>query len=1261
MSKVNQIQTELKSIDGGSFQKLCDLYLMQNPRYKDLKPIGSVIGKDKTKTGVPDSLIILPDNTLALAHYTTTQGADLPGKLRTDFQSSFDEEHTGIPVDRIKEIIFCYNDALDTKTEISIFNEGRVKGVLVTFRGLERIAYDLFDKYQGLAKEFLNVEVDSGQIVTPQEFIAQYGKSSLSTSLDTAFHFRSDELKSVLTALGTKDLVLITGSAGAGKSRLMLEVAQQFSTANEGWTVRCIFNRGFDLSQDLKVYFRRPGKYLILVDDANRLSGFEYILQLLHDQTSDVHIKIIATVRDYARDKVLECAKPFGGGHEEQLRLFTDDQIRTLISDEGGIKDFIFSTRILSIAQGNPRLAMMASKLAVERQTLNSIDDVTSLYDEYFGSVRKILEEIGEKAISVIAIISFFRVVDRSNGELMDIIAQTFNIPPSVFWHTVDQLNRIELVDLYEQEVAKVSDQVLATYLFYFAVFKSGTLDFSIFLDRLFPRYHSLFIEALNPVINSLGARIEERLRPQIVRKWKEWESEGREEELLALILAFWFVCQTETLIYIQRRIGAMPVEQVDVDSLNFKSDGGLQSLPFIDLLGSFYGTRHYSTALELLFEAFTRNPRLLPNVFHVLKNDFSFRPNSSLLNFAPQQAVMNQLWERADNGSSTLFTRLFLAIAGHYLRTDCEVRESKKRALVFIRFKLYSTPVLTSLRRSIWERILSLYSLPDFREAVINLLSEYSNSGYLVSSSEILSADSEVVIPFILTALDPENFNHVLMVQDYLRLLDHEGVQYEPVARVKFTNRVSRLAELLFADRFHRSGESSEDEETLRSVELRAYVENFSVEDYRELFRQFIRIQQDTPQSKQWQLQRSIGEIFETLESKGAEFYKPLVSFHLELGSPFGIGINGRQVIHNLIRFYGLESAYDTISSREFPSQTRWLFEFFASIPPDEVSQSHLDQLYHLYCTAPPASFPTDFRFLELYMQFDEHVVTRVIGIILSRMEREQDSSFAFVFGLLFNPYATTSEKLLSYFGRDNIPLLKSTYLASQRAHDHTDHDGRVFSLLLDLDRNFLREYISLLVEDAKGRDRKWLNRVDDSMDFSFLWRREDFEEITRDILQFLFELKQADEIYIDGYLDVVFLTRRGFDEPKESDITERQAKMLEGLIAERATDADFMVFVFETTGGLPKDRRRELIATFLQHNARVDDFKRLSIESTLGGWMGSAVPYFQKRLEFAESLLPLVEGLDFLEHRLHIEKLIEYLQKEIEREKRHDFMRDA
>ncbi len=172
--------------------------------------------------------------------------------------------------------------------------------------------------------------------------------------------------------------------------------------------MHCIFNKGADLFEDLRVYFSQPGHFLILVDDANRLSGFEYALQLLHDQRPDQTIRIIATVRDYALASVEKTAHAFGDRALIELEQFKEAQIKELVRDNSVITNPLYLDRIAEIAQGNPRLAMMAARVAERENNLQSIADVSALYDEYFASIRDDLEDLGSSSLILVAgIIAF--------------------------------------------------------------------------------------------------------------------------------------------------------------------------------------------------------------------------------------------------------------------------------------------------------------------------------------------------------------------------------------------------------------------------------------------------------------------------------------------------------------------------------------------------------------------------------------------------------------------------------------------------------------------------------------------------------------------------------------------------------------------------------------------------------------------------------------------------------------------------------------
>lgn len=74
--------------------------------------------------------------------------------------------------------------------------------------------------------------------------------------------------------------------------------------------------------------------------------------------------------------------------------------------------------------------------------------------------------------------------------------------------------------------------------------------------------------------------------------------------------------------------------------------------------------------------------------------------------------------------------------------------------------------------------------------------------------------------------------------------------------------------------------------------------------------------------------------------------------------------------------------------------------------------------------------------------------------------------------------------------------------------------------------------------------------------------------------------------------------------------------------------------------------------IKTFLSKNKDFDIFKKLSISSNSWFSVGSLVPAFQKEIDFYESLIPILSGIDFLEHKKLIKERIEYLENSIKRE---------
>ncbi|MBA2605842.1 MAG: hypothetical protein H0U96_03105 [Acidobacteria bacterium] len=184
MTKLDQIQKALKGIDQGKLQKLGDLYFSRKLKnVKKIKSKGSVVGEEKTRKGTPDTLITLNNGKYIFIEYTAQQTGRLR-KLSNDLKSCFDEKKTGIPLSKVEKIILACSSDLQDKDKIKLIKKGEAKKCVVDFLELTDFSFELHkEEFRYLAQEYLGVELDTGQILSPIDFITDYQKNKFATPL----------------------------------------------------------------------------------------------------------------------------------------------------------------------------------------------------------------------------------------------------------------------------------------------------------------------------------------------------------------------------------------------------------------------------------------------------------------------------------------------------------------------------------------------------------------------------------------------------------------------------------------------------------------------------------------------------------------------------------------------------------------------------------------------------------------------------------------------------------------------------------------------------------------------------------------------------------------------------------------------------------------------------------------------------------------------------------------------------------------------
>lgn len=1246
MSVINRIENGLLELSGDVFQKLADAYLHKKG-YANINPLGTVIGADKVRQGTPDSLVTLPNGKYVFIEYTTQQDA-LYKKLRSDLDKCLDESKTGVSVEKIEEIIFCHVSKLLPAHEDDLRVECQRHGIKLNMFGIGPIAYDLYQKYPGLARDYLGVEVDTGQLLELEDFVSTYNKNKLATSLDTVFHYREDEMKRLLDGLGNQNVVIVSGHAGVGKSRLALEGCRRFLEQHPNFEVRCVFNRGVDLFEDLRVYLAEPKSYLLFVDDANRLSQFGHILEFLHEEKVGRQIKVIATVRDYALGKIHESIRPYGDAFEIELSPLADEQLTELLKAEYEITNPHVQKRINQIAKGNPRLAIMSADVAVRKNSLSAIQDVSMIYEEYFSSIRQDIEALGNSELLIIAgIVAFLRVVDRTNREQMQKIQVTIGVSEEAFWQGVNQLHAMEVFDMYENDVVRVSDQVLATYLYYLACFQEQVVEFYTLLENYFPHQKHRFVDSLNPVFQAFDARkIRDKIRPHVEKMRKSLEQAEDEKGVLQLFDVFWFVNETETLLHMKRLVSGTPRDTAEREFVIM--DDSNSSMPALVKVLSYFmqsSTESLQMALTLLFDYLEKQPSQLSGIYRLLTDRFNFQYDSELRGFEVQRTMLNALWEKAKSGENQFFSKLFMEVARKYLPTRYSTTEfeSNKR-FSMIQFELLPVTEVLEIRSGLWGRLLQLYEVPSYQARILEILREYSSNRYDATVTEIIEHDAGHIIPFIERALDPDRYEHCRVVHDVLKLLQDRGITQKNELGLRFRNRVYELAELLLEDWLDRSdlGFGYEEYSRYRRERLKSYFGGFALEDFEEFFASCVPIYRtSTVDGDEHQFVNSIGEVLFVAAEVLPALYPAVIDHYLGLGDPFHIA-SRYSVIAGLLKTCGPEHVYELLSDKEYPSKHRWLFDFYQCLEVDAITAKHIADLYSLYEQAKDSDIPRDFDYLLRYRKVDRMVVPTVVGILLEKSVGPIVS--------LFNSFSDISKELFEQF-EGQIDLLKRAYLEVGAERGGVDRDGQFMNQLLDRDQRFLFEYLERMSEVERFSIRN-------SRNLTFLWMREDYQTIMNGVLNFLFAREQAGLAF--GALEVNKFIILDVNNSDRQEVEKRQDQVVTRLIKVRNQENEFMHFLFEVIMLFSHSRRRAFLTLYLANNQNFNHFKRIPLDSGSFGWTGSMVSAIQEKIDYLETLLPIVNKVELLEHKQKIERKIQSHREWAEREKKNDFMED-
>lgn len=1250
MAIINQIKAKLLELDGGTFQRLCDDWLYRKG-YENINAIGMMQLTDRVVKGTPDCLLIQPDGRYIFSEYTVQQDR-LAQKLEADICKCLDEKKTGISSEQISEIIICCLGKLSTQEINHLNGFCKNREVKFTLNGLDSLALSIQNDYPVLSEIYLSLPLDTGQLLSIDDFVSRYGKNNLTTSIDNKILFQDEALEKGRQCLEHERFLLITGSAGVGKTLFAVHLSRIIKKQNPQLKVYCLFNKGADLFRDITAYFSEPGDYLIFIDDANRLDNrIDYILHYLNEIDEKRSFRIIATVRDYARGSVIDKVSQYTQINEKIIQPLSDEQIKELIIKLFNIKNMQYQQRIQEIAGGNARLAIMASKVATKTKQIDSIQNVTSLYDDYFGQNENIREVIeNEKLMATACVISFFRTIDKLNESQMSWVQDVFGIQAEEFCTYVDVLHRKELVDLYENKVVRISDQVLSTYLFYLSVFEKKIIPFSIIVNNFYPDFKKTIVDVLNPVISAFDhKKIIDEIRREIQDIFNGISKDP--DNSIEFLNSFWFALPTESLRYANKTISKMQQAKVAWEKEVFEeAKGELQESSLIKLLSNFrhFGNDELKISFELILNYLEKNKESLGYVIKVLKGKYNFKPDDFRYGYAAQTHVVDKLIEQMNGGKNYLFARLFILTAESFLKVErTEYQWNRGNTVSLITFRLSPDEYLLPLRKKLIENLSCLFGILKYKDMVQEVFQTYIGS-LMHEGKNMAQADLPYIKNYLVSNLNHSELSHCLIMQELCEQLDALDIEFPVEWKSEFKNKTLDLSNLLLEDRHERQllEMGLEEYNQYRHQCLVKHFAIFTQEELAEFFEQCDMLKHSlSGRKRDYSFKIGMDMCLSALGDTHPEIFKNIIALYLDYDELFEL--NPYLILSNLFRLSAVDEIWELINSKKYKRKKLWCSCYFSLLPEEFISENKVDLLLEHINTTSSDELANGIDFLLKYHTIDKDIFLKVTRILIAKSD--SDKNYARPLGHIFSQ----PEKLGAWIEifKSEDELLFDAYLAVLKLDYHFDYSGEALDLLTTKNPGFLEKVVDCIYQN-ESRPSSHTNMPE----LDFLWGRQSF---LKDLEQYALYVhnKEKDSLYIhDNIFRKLFLKEKG--QPKENGLTAKKQTFLKYTLLNNVDNIQYVCFIFDMANFMSEEFRRELLSLFLQKNKEFKDFKKLEHVSRTMSWSGSKVPILEREKNYLISLLPLFNSVELLEHRAYVEKQIEYIVEAIENEKKRNFL---
>lgn len=1214
MSKLNRIQNEIRQLEGGRFQNLCDVYLYRKRNWENITALGSMEGTDKTTKGIPDTYFFDEEtNKYILVMYGTRK--DSLTKLELDIKEAI--EKTRIDKKDIQEIICCH-----TSSNLTVRRDKELRGsagsIKVTILGIDTISHDLLQfKYQDIVKDFLSIAESTEQVWDIEQFISKHDKSKTNAPLTTSYIDEKNIVEELIGNLNDNQVLLLSGIPGTGKTRLAIELCKKLPVDSN---IMCVKSNSLPVYQDIKDALDSSRINYLFLDDANTITNFDAIVNLLRLEEYEQGLKIIITVREYALSGIIDQLHSFDK-KIYKIPVMSDDQIEMLINSIHDSLSTKSLRKVKNLARNNPRMTVIAATM-LKANNYEFITNGKEILDSYYSQIIRD-NALSQNEKKSLFILSFKQKLELTSRESMTDLLDFFKISFDSFLLALKQLHDKELCDIYQDKATKVSDQSLSDFVIIDFIANSKEFRVRDFFRELYPKCAKEIIDMIVRVteLNSSGDWLD-YLTNEIKYVNNEIILEVEKEQFL---IQFGVLIPIESLGYVYKKIQLAENVEFQVEQQEFekkKKNNGVHD-PIIHILCSLSNSEKFNDAGLMLMEYFQRKQDKIYEIFSAIKSNFNIE-NKWDYYFEKRLSIF-ETFSKQKNIDETI-ALLIANVAEEFLKYSGEYVTFNGKNAIFNRYTLVDGEYLIKLHTKILNVLAHIYGMNyvEVNNYIDKILFEYPVYEIENGLLETVTSDLDYIEKLFFKELENITIRQEGIVYKLKSEVEKFGLDIKLFTHYELSHRQNVYN--IFSSNYFRYDIEKFDYDYAQKLRIDNLNELFKTYSNKLLwvFNTLAEYQSDKLLNK-YELEESISLVY--LEVNIENKVKILIEL---LNSNFTISYHFNWYMEKL----SFVDGSTVLSNVKKEVDDRWYLSNMLMCK--EINSTQIENMVSFITTLEDNEKISSFNIVsfENYINQDEIF----LDIFWNKYEKSEISGEFFIPNFVSEDMA---EKIIQLIG---IGKAKEIYLNSLNTNK-VDHSGKLFEklIIVETDPKFI---YSFLVE--LNNLRRNLVSFEHDIQFRYLWGVPYIEKTMELYMDFLIAEKKLIFIGIDPSLEKLFKAdnKRFLNFFRNQILNTEDEERLVNLY-------NFALDVFndEVLAGLFELIKDKYISE--------DFFRKLHLTLRSRTWSGSLVPLLDKEINFLNRLLDIFEETHYIPHALVITKNIDALKQQKEKELLSDYLK--